>query len=432
MKSLKLMKQFASVTLAAMMTVCLSSAPLAAETEETAPSDAPAGDTVKLGLMIARNGQSPAGDDWEILADIFEDVINNRHEDLSLPFAADEGLPNLGGAKVEFVTGEQIDTQTAVRIADQLIQEEGVVGLFGHFTSTTTAAAMVSAEKNSVPLLSEGTSMSLLNAGYDYWLRSFGGDDFYVESSMEFIDSVKESAGDITTIALCSENSDFGTGIASLEKAAAEEHGYEVVENVFYDSADRDISSKVRLLKEADADVVMMSSYAADALAFMEEFKAQDYFPKMLLGQRGGFMSSGFGKTLGKDADTVLTTARWSDSMDNEASRQIAKLYEEKTGSALLGDVLVDVWNGVLLAVAINQAGTTDSAQVRDVFAKGLDLDPALDPMALEGYSYGETGENADHACVIVQYADGSLSPVYPEDKAVAGLTYPSVTWSER
>ena len=143
-------------------------------------------------------------------------------------------------------------------------------------------------------------------------------------------------------------------------------------------------------------------------------------------------MSSGFAKTLGKDADTVLTTARWCTAMDNEASAQIAKLFEEKTGSPLIGDVLVDVWNGVLLAVAINQAGSTDSSAIRAAFAEGLDLDPALDPMALEGYKYGETGENENHACVIVQYADGALNTVYPEDKAVAELSYPSVVWSER
>ena len=425
----RFMKQFTSVALAALLASGLAAGSVAAETDAGA---ADSGNTVKLGLMIAKNGQSLSSDEWEVLAGIFEDVINNKHEELSLPFAQDEGLPNLGGAKVEFVTGEQIDTQNAVIVADQLILEEGVVGLFGHFTSTTTAAAMVSAEKNSVPLLSEGTSMSLLNPGYEYWLRSFGGDDFYVESSMEFIDSVKEASGDISTIALCSENSDFGTGIATLEKAAAEEHGYTVVENIFYDSADRDVSSKVRLLKEADPDVVMMSSYAADALAFMEEFKAQDYFPKMLLGQRGGFMSSGFGKTLGADADTVLTTARWADTLDNEAAKQIAELYKEKTGSALIGDVLVDVWNGVLLAAAINQAGTTDSAAVRKVFTEGLDLDPALDPMASDGYTYGENGENANHACIIVQYKDGGLTPVYPEDKATSELSYPSVTWSQR
>ena len=425
---MKSVKQFILVILSASLVISMAAGVVAAETEtETAPSDG----TVKIGLMIAKNGQALSSDEWEVLAGIFEDVINNKHEDLSLPFAADEGLPNLGGAKVEFVTGEQMDSQTAAQIAEGLISE-GVVGLFGHFTSNTTAAAMVAAEKNSVPLLSEGTSMRLLDAGYDYWLRSFGGDKFYVESSMEFIDSVKEANGEISTIALCSENSDFGTGIATLEKAAAADHGYEVVENIFYDPTDRDIASKVRLLKDADADVVMMSSYAADAIAFMEEFKSQDYFPKMLLGQRGGFMSSGFGKTLEADADFVLTTARWADTMDNEASRQIAELFKEKTGSALLGDVLVDVWNGVLLAVAVNQAGTTDTAAIRAAFAEGLVLDPALDPMALGGYTYGETGDNENSECVIVQYKDGALNTVYPEDKAIAELSYPSVTWSER
>ena len=416
--------------LTAALTISMTSAFLAEETEGESTSS---GETVKLGLMIAKNGQSLSGSDWEALADIFEDVINNRHEDLNLPFAADEGLPNLGGAKVEFVTDDQIDTQNAALVADRMIMEKGVCGLFGHFTSATTGAAMVSAEKHEVPLLSEGTSMSFVDAGYDYWLRSFGGDKYFVESSMEFIDTVKESSGDISTIALCSENSTFGTGVAALEKAAAQEHGYEIVENIFYDSTDRDFSSKVRLLKEADADVVMMSSYANDTIEIVNEFKAQDYFPKMLLGQRGGFMSSGFAKTLGADADSALTTARWVANMNNDASAQIAALFKEKTGSELIGDVLVDVWNGVLLAVAVNQAGTTDSTAIRAAFAEGLDLDPALDPMALEGYVYGASGENENKACIIVQYgADGSLNTVYPEDKATQTLVYPAPGWSER
>ena len=427
---MKSLKQLLALIMAASLTFCMSAAVLAEETEtaEAAAAD----DTVKLGLVIAKNGQEQSGDEWEILAEIFEDVINNKHDDLHLPFAADEGLPGLNGAKVEFVTDEQIDTQSAVAVADRMIKEKGVCGLFGHFTSATTAATMVSAEKNGVPLLSEGTSMSFLDAGYEYWLRSFGGDDFFVESSMEFLDSLKESTHEIKTIALCSENSNFGTGIAALEREAALAHGYEIVENVFYDTADRDISSKVGLLKDADADVVMMSSYAADAIAFIEEFKAQDYFPKLVLGQRGGFMSSGFSKTLGADSDYVLTTARWADTMDNEASREIAKLFEEKTGTPLVGDVLVDVWNGVLLAVAVNQAGSTDPEAIRAAFADGLDLDPSLDPMALEGYKYGETGENESKACVIVQYDGGALNTVYPADKATGELTYPAPAWDER
>ena len=63
----------------------------------------------------------------------------------------------------------------------------------------------------------------------------------------------------------------------------------------------------------------------------------------------------------------------------------------------------------------------------------GLDLDPALDPMALEGYVYGASGENENKACIIVQYgADGSLNTVYPEDKATQTLVYPAPGWSER
>ena len=114
---MKFMKKFTSVVLASLLAAGLTAGIASAGEESTATS---AQDTVRLGLMIAKNGQSLSSDEWEILADIFEDVINNKHEELSLPFASDEGLPALGGAKVEFVTGEQIDNQTAVMVAELL------------------------------------------------------------------------------------------------------------------------------------------------------------------------------------------------------------------------------------------------------------------------------------------------------------------------
>ena len=127
------------------------------------------------------------------------------------------------------------------------------------------------------------------------------------------------------------------------------EFGYEIVENISYSAQATNVTSEVLRLKEADADVVMMSSYAADALLFMAAFKEQNYFPKMLFGQRGGFMASDFAMNLGDDSDYVLTTARWNSDMENEASQTISQLFYDETGITLIGDTLVAVWDGILL-----------------------------------------------------------------------------------
>ena len=72
---MKLMKQLMSVILAASLAAGMTAGVMASETEADSTSS---GDTVRLGLMIAKNGQSLSSDEWEVLADIFEDVINNK------------------------------------------------------------------------------------------------------------------------------------------------------------------------------------------------------------------------------------------------------------------------------------------------------------------------------------------------------------------
>lgn len=402
----------------------------------TSDTAAPAGsgETIKIGLMVSLTGSGvQAGQECQALADIFADIINNKHEGVSLPFAAEEGLPGLGGAKIEFVVGDQSSPDIALSEAERLITEEGVVGFCGNFSSATTKTVMVAAEKYGVPVLSEGTSMSLTDAGYQYFGRSFPGDDLFISDCFGFIDNVNsENGGDIKTVALVSEDSEFGTNIAKVEAAAAEKAGYQIVENISYSASATNVTSEVLRLKEANPDAVLMSSYAADALLFLSTYKEQNYFPKMLFGQRGGFMATDFALNLGKDSDYVLTGSRWNSDMDNEAAQTIAKLFKDKMGITLIGDTLTSVWDGVLLAVAINQAGSTEGDAIRQAMADGLELDPALDPFALEGYKYAENGQNEYGRSIIIQYMDGVLNTVYPKEGASMEAVYPAKGWNER
>lgn len=437
MKIKKLRKLIALGLVAAMM---FSMAGCGGDTKEAAESvnkqdgESENPDTIKIGLMVSFTGSGvQAGQECQALADIFEDIINNKHEDINLPFAADEGLPNLGGAKVEFVVGDQSSADVALREAERLYTEEGVIGLCGNFSSATTKTAMVAAEKYGFPIISEGTSMTLTDAGYNYFARSFPGDDLFIEDSFSYLDYLNEEkdAG-IKTVALVSEDSEFGTNIANVEKATAEAHGYEIVENISYNAQATNVTSEVLRLKQADADVVMMSSYAADALLFMSAFKEQDYFPKMLFGQRGGFMASDFALNLGNDSDYVLTTSRWNSDMDNPAAQDIARLFKEKTGITLIGDTLTSVWDGYLLAIAANQAGSTDGDAIMEALHEGLDIPKEQDPFGLEGYKYAENGQNEYGSSIIIQYLNSELNTIYPESIAGMELIYPAKGWNER
>lgn len=392
-------------------------------------------ETIKIGLMVPLTGtQTQAGVEVQALGQLFEDAINNV-VDINLPFSDVEGLPNLGGAKVKFVVGDLSTPDIAMTEAERLITEEGVIGLAGNFSSASTKTVMVPAEKYGVIVLSEGTSVSLTEAGYKYFGRSYPGDDLFVRDTFEYLKYMNESQNaDIKTVAIVCEDSEFGMNIANTMRSTLKSYDFELVEDISYSATASNVTSEVLRLKAANPDAVIMSSYIADALLFMSTYKEQNYFPKMLVGQRGGFATSDFVKNLGNDSDYVFTTARWNTDFKSQISQDLAKLYKEKYsgGIDLLGDVLSSAWDAYLLAIIANQAGSTDPDAMRAEMSKGIIVNPDQDPTGLPGYVYGDNGQNTKTTAIVLQMKGGKSATVYPESVASAKGIYPALNWDER
>lgn len=392
-------------------------------------------ETVKIGVLVPLTGPAvQAGVETQALLRLFAKVINEK-SDLKLPFHDSEGLPNLGGAKVEFVIGDLSTPDVAMAEAERLITEHHVIGLAGNFSSASTKTSMVPAEKYGVILLSEGTSESLVEEGYNYFGRTYPGDSVFVRDTFEYIKNLNDTrnAG-IKRIALMCEDSEFGANIGKVERAMAREYGFEVVEDIFYSATASNVTSEVLRLKAADADAVIMSSYIADALLVMSTLKEQNYFPRMLMGQRGGFASSDFIRTLKGNADYCMSTARWNTDFKSEISQEMAKRYKEQYsgGIDLIGDVLAAGWDAYLIALIANQAGSTDVDAMRQAMLEGIKVNPNEDPTGLPGYKYGEDGQNVHTAAIIIQMKDNKYHTVYPASVASAEEVYPAPNWSER
>lgn len=166
-------------------------------------------------------------------------------------------------------------------------------------------------EKYGIPYVTNASSPSLTTSGYEYLVRIFPDDSLYCRSMFEMIDEMnKEQAAGIKTIALCSEDSEFGVNIDTIEADLAAEYGLELVEHISYSASATNVTSEVLKLKAADADVVMFSSYTADAILFMQTFKEQNYYPKMLVGQRGGFSRTEMFQTVPEAMQYVYNTWR--------------------------------------------------------------------------------------------------------------------------
>lgn len=403
----------------------------AADTQTPSASD-DGTNVIKIGLMLQLSGSSPA-DSEELLKGCqkIADIINNE-TDYNLPLAATAGLPNLNGAKIEIVVGDAATNDAAMSECQRLITEEGVAGFAGILGSSGVKVCATAFEKYGIPYVTNASSPSLTTSGYEYLVRIFPDDSLYCRSMFEMVDEMnKEQDAGIKTIALCSEDSEFGVNIDTIEADLAAEYGLELVEHISYSASATNVTSEVLKLKAADADVVMFSSYTADAILFMQTFKEQNYYPKMLVGQRGGFSRTEMFQTVPEAMQYVYNTCAWASDLDQPNVQMMCDLYQEVTGNPAQEGPMRAMTDFYTLCLAINQAGSTDPDAIMEQYRAGIEI-PADQKWIPVDVKIDENGQNLEASTLVLQAFDGVYKTVYPFDVASTDYVYPVPGWSER
>lgn len=441
-------KRIVAMVLAAVMTVGLaacgtstdssSSSDSSASTEAAAADEASSEDTIKIGFLTPLSGDSATyGKQVKAAADMIVDIVNNERSDLHLALAADAGLPNLGGRKIEIVVADSKgDTSTAASEAKRLITEEGVVAMTGQYTSAITKSVAVVTENYGIPLVSAGSSPSLTSAdtNFEWFFRFCPNDGTFIEDSFDYLDQLNEEGYDFKTVGFACEDTEFGTYIRQEMERISGEHGYEVVCDIQYSASATNVSAEVMKIKEANPDVLMMSSYSSDAILYFKTFKEQNWAPKMLVGQRGGFIQTDFLDTMGMDTENIFTTAGWAADLDTDVTRELIAEYAEKyspDGAELSEGHVKDMTSLLMLAIAINQAGSTEPEAIRDAI-KNLDVDMVTLPIPWNGIEFDEYGQNIKTNGFIVQMRDQTYQTVYPAEYAAIEPNLPMTGWGSQ
>ncbi len=433
---MRLMKRMISLLMACSLLLCLAAC---GDNANNSGNDGGSGDgtgdgseTVKIGLMLQLSGSSPS-DSEELLqgCQMIADIINNE-TDYNLPLAQSAGLPNLNGAKVEVVVGDAATNDAAMTECERLITEEGVVAFAGILGSSGVTVSATAFERYGVPYVTNASSPSLTSSGYEYLVRIFPSDTQYCESIFQLIADMNENDGaNIRTVALCSEDSEFGVNIASIEAELAAQYGLEVVENISYSASATNVTSEVLRLKDADADVVMFSSYTADAILFLQTFREQDYYPRMLVGQRGGFSRNEIFTSAPEAMEYVYNTSAWATDISAPNAQLLADLFYEETGTNIQEGVLRAMTDFYSICLAINQAGSTDADAILQEYRNGIEIPDDQKWISVD-IQVDENGQNLESSTLVLQAFDGTYSTVYPAESASRDYVYPVPGWDER
>lgn len=386
------------------------------------------------GLFPLTGPTSPTGKAAVDGIELAIDIINGSY-DLDLPFAKEEGLPNLNGAKLKMIVSDtQGVPEKAQTIMEKLINDENVVVVQGAYHSSVVAAAAVVSERYSIPFVSgDASSPALTTSGYKWFFRTCPHDGIIAEGFFKFMDdlNVSKNAG-LKDVVIIAENTNWGTNSAKVEKEMAEKYGYNVVGEISYDSKASEFSSEILKVKSFNPDAVIHSSYVADSLMMIKHYKQNNYAP-FILGNGGGFVDPSFIQTLGADAENLITMTGFTDDLKGreEVIDTVKKMFFDKYGYDMIETAARDFNNTMVIADAINRAGSTDPEAIRQALIE-TDIPKEDLIVAYEGVKFDENQQNSLARMAVVQIQNGQYASVFPKEIAGNELIYPIPQWSER
>lgn len=392
--------------------------------------------TVKIGALYPLSGQvAKSGEDTINAIKLAVDVINNADPTSKLPFGKTAGLPNLGGAKIELIAADhQGSPEIGAAEAERLINQEKVVALIGAFHSSVAATSSQVAERNQIPYISgESEATTLTERKFKYFFRTTPSSRTQAQDFFTFLREVnKRNPNDpVKTIAVVSENTLWGQEFAkSVEGYFKDFPEFTLVTKVSYAQGTTDVSSEVQRLIAAKPDVVIHASYDAEAILFAKTYKSFGFQPKGIMAIGAAFGSGAFRTALGADADYFLVREHWARDLAgrNPLVEEVARRYEKAYGKPMDGTPARAFEAMMVLADAINRAGSTEPAKIRKALAEtNLPADQLIMPW--EGVKFDAQGQNQLTRGIFIQTQNGAPVTVWPFDFATAKLVWPRPVW---
>jgi branched-chain amino acid transport system substrate-binding protein len=229
------------------------------------------------------------------------------------------------------------------------------------------------------------------------------------------------------------ENGLWGTETTKLQAKLAPEFKYSLVKQVVYPAKTTQLTSEVQTLKAANPNLVLQSSYTADAILSMKTYKELGFSPDMILANNAGFTDTDFIKTLGKDAEYIITREVWALDLAtrNPLIKQVNALFNSRYKINFTGNSSRTFTGLMVMADAINRAGSIEPEAIRKALV-ATDIPGSKLIMPWKGVKFDASGQNTLGQGILVQIVDGKYNTVWPFNIASREVTWPMPKWDQR
>ena len=394
------------------------------------------GKTIKIGAVYPLTGNlASTGLDCKRGVELAVEIINGKY-DLNLPLARTEGIPGLGGARLEVVWADtKGEPKNGQAEAERVITQDQVVGVIGAYQSSVTKTASQATERLKVPYVcSDSSSPTLTERGLRYFFRVSPHDGIFAHDQFAFLKDLEaQKKQKVQTLGVLYENTEFGSNVGKEELKYAQEYGYKVVADVSYTNNATDVTSEVGRLINANPDVLLHASYITDAILFTKTFKEMGFNPKGML-TMAGYIEPGYLPAVKADGNFIIVRSTFALDLAKKKPLvgQVADLFKKKFGLEMSENAARSFMAPFVLAEAISRAKSTEAeAIVKALRDTNIPGDQVIYPW--KGIQFDpKTQQNVHATGTLVQIQDQQYVTVWPFESAAKDVVWPFPAWKSR
>jgi len=323
-----------------------------------AAGQAPAAEPIKIGSFLAvTGGASFLGDPELKTLQMYIEEINAKG--------------GVIGRQIELVHYDDGGSpKKSVNFAKRLIQKDKVDVIVGGSTSGSTLAVMPLVDKAQIPFISLAGSVKIINP-VQYWTFKMPHTDAMAAAKI-FGDMKRRG---ITKVALISGSGGFGKSGRAQSLQLARQYGIEIVSDESYGAKDTDMTAQLTKIRDTDAQAILNFGFGTGPAIVTKNVRQLGI--DLPLYQSHGVASKKFIELAGDAAEGVRLPASAllvADQLpDSDPQKPVLLAYKNKF-EAKYGPVSTfggHAYDGLHIALeAIERAGSTDKAKVRDEIEK--------------------------------------------------------------
>jgi len=316
---------------------------------------------------------------------------------------------------------DKSEPDTAARLIDNF-NDDGVKLILGPYGSPSTEAAAAAIERNGQVMVdSSGADDNIFTKGYKTTFAVLSPATDYVAI---IVDAIMSSANPKPkTAAFLSADDGFSQTAAKGGVEAAKKAGLEVVAEESFPEHTTDVSSALTKVRGKNPDLILGSVHVEEGIAIVKQSRELGVQP-MGFGETVAPPTPDFSAALGDAANGVVGSTQWTAQVKGQdkifgTAQDYAADYKNRFHADAEYHSAEGAAACLALVLAVEKAGSADSAKVRDALA-GLDTESFFGPI-----KFDDTGKNVTKPMSAIQIQDGAVTTIYPKDQAEAELQWP-------